>query len=164
MEGKSTVHRVEKPYMCSLCGQSFNQSSGLSRHKRSHTGEKPCKCGDCGKGLFFPFELEIHRRSHTGERPFTCSECGKGFTQSSSLLRHRRGHTGERPFTCSECGQGIQSVIHPAETPASSQETTVIVFCSQSYPGLNHVHSGLFLLMLINSSPVIDVNTLDKVK
>ncbi|XP_067910346.1 zinc finger protein 271-like [Heterodontus francisci] len=107
MKEKSTVRCEEKPYMCSLCGQGFSHSSGLSSHKHSHTGEKPWKCGDCGKGFNYPFQLETHRRSHTGERPFTCSMCGKGFTQPSNLLTHQRVHTGEKPFTCSECGKGF---------------------------------------------------------
>ncbi|XP_067892418.1 zinc finger protein 850-like [Heterodontus francisci] len=100
--GKSfhQLHSGEKPETCSVCGQGFNRSSKLERHKDA---EKPWKCGDCGKGFNYPSKLETHRRTHTGERPFTCSMCGRGFTQSSHLLTHQCIHTG-RPFTCSECG------------------------------------------------------------
>ncbi|XP_067869950.1 zinc finger protein 91-like [Heterodontus francisci] len=125
MEGQSTDRSGAKLYTCSVCGRGFSHSSGLSRHKRSHTGKKPCKCGDCGKGFNYPFELETHWRSHTGERPFICSVCGKGFTQSAHLLRHRQVHTGEKPFNCSECGKGVSTSsnllthqrVHTGERP-----------------------------------------------
>ncbi|XP_067894324.1 LOW QUALITY PROTEIN: uncharacterized protein [Heterodontus francisci] len=130
MKGKSTNHSGEKLYTCSVCGQGFSQSSGLSKHKRSHTGKKPCKYGDCGKGLNYPMELETHPRSHSLERPFTCLECGKGFTKTSALLTHERVHTGERPFACSECGKGFTTSsnllthqrVHTGERPFSCSE------------------------------------------
>ncbi|XP_078425901.1 uncharacterized protein LOC144697778 [Cetorhinus maximus] len=137
MEGKSTVHSEEKPYMCSVCGRGFSQSSDLSEHKCRHNGMKPWKCGECGKGFKSPSDLESHWRTHTGEKPFTCSECGKGFTRSSYLLIHQRVHTGERPFTCSKCGKGfIQSSnlwthqrVHTEERPFKCPD------CGKCYKG-----------------------------
>ncbi|XP_059505993.1 zinc finger protein 239-like [Stegostoma tigrinum] len=107
VEGKGAAPNGEKWYMCSLCGRGFQRSSGLSKHKRTHTAKKQWQCENCGLGFNYPSEFEAHQYSHTGERPFSCSECGKGFFQLSHLRQHQRVHSKERPYKCFECGKGF---------------------------------------------------------
>ncbi|XP_078056521.1 uncharacterized protein LOC144480796 [Mustelus asterias] len=148
MEEKCTVHREETLYMCSVCGQGFNRSSGLSRHKRSHTRERPYKCGDCGKGFNYPVDLQNHQRTHTGVDTFYLPCVWEGIHSDSwpvdspahsqqgeavHLLRMWKriysvigpadtathSHRGEA-FHLLRVSEGIHRFLCPAETPASS--------------------------------------------
>ena len=103
---------IEKKLVCVECGKSFNQSSYLIRHRRTHTGERPYKCMECGKGFKQSSDLVTHRRTHTGEKPYQCHRCEKKFSDSSTLIKHQRTHTGERPHQCPECGKTFARKPH----------------------------------------------------
>ncbi|XP_020366782.1 zinc finger protein 239-like [Rhincodon typus] len=102
MEGESTVHSGEKPYMSPVRGQGFRQSSGPLKHRCSHVGEKIWKTGNYEETFSYISDLEIHQHGHTEKWPFICSTCGKGFTQSFMLLTHQQVHTD--PYKCQRCG------------------------------------------------------------
>ncbi|XP_052012329.1 zinc finger protein with KRAB and SCAN domains 3 [Apodemus sylvaticus] len=108
-EGKSQTTQktatANRRFYCRECGKSFAQSSGLSKHKRIHTGLKPYECEECGKAFIGSSALIIHQRVHTGEKPYECEECGKAFSHSSDLIKHQRTHTGEKPYECDDCGK-----------------------------------------------------------
>ncbi|XP_005369975.1 zinc finger protein with KRAB and SCAN domains 3-like [Microtus ochrogaster] len=105
LQATQTNAAKNRRHYCHECGKSFAQSSGLTKHKRIHTGEKPYECEDCGKTFIGSSALVIHQRVHTGEKPYECEECGKVFSHSSNLIKHQRTHTGEKPYQCDDCGK-----------------------------------------------------------
>ena len=82
----------DRKFVCTICGKTFLQSSGLRSHELIHTGIKPFKCDICFKDFRLKGSLKVHRYSHTGEKPYICDLCGSCFFTSSHLKRHKASH------------------------------------------------------------------------
>lgn len=67
--GHKPQHRGERPYFCFLCGKTYRDASGLSRHRRVHLGYKPHPCPVCGKGFRDQSEVKRHLKVHQNKMP-----------------------------------------------------------------------------------------------
>lgn len=86
----------KKMFICHLCGNTFRQQLGLSRHIKKHLGDLPYKCPECGKRFVQSDKLKRHMVVHSGEKPFTCPICHKNYTQKAHLNVHIKAHVSFR--------------------------------------------------------------------
>ena len=144
VEEEEDETKAEAPVCCPLCKIVINNDYALAIHQGSvHGVERPWECKLCGKNFARHLELDNHRRVHSGEKPFQCDVCGARWTdafcchnydnrvldfttiysgrnisycafskfsflrfnQKQNLHTHvRHIHLGERRYSCSDCG------------------------------------------------------------
>jgi uncharacterized Zn-finger protein len=103
----------ERNYLCTVCGKTFNCSSGLDHHMLTHAPptDKPFKCKVCMKAFAKKYNLNVHIRVHSGERPYVCSKCGKTYSTRSNLSTHMNSaHRDEKRHHCDLCEM---TFVHP---------------------------------------------------
>lgn len=108
------VHSGERPYECDICSNQFPQRNSLILHMRTHTKERPYMCHKCSKTFGSRNSFRLHMQTHLGIKPYKCPYigCVWAFVQKSKLAVHIQSHTGERPVICPICQKGYTKRYH----------------------------------------------------
>lgn len=93
-----TTHSREKKFKCDFpgCGKVFGVKTALSTHKRTHTNEKPFACRWCGDSYSDSSNLSKHRKTvHEDDKtaiPCPHQGCEYRDSRAQRLERHCRDH------------------------------------------------------------------------
>jgi len=104
------MHLDKRAHLCDLCGRSFRQKSQLRLHVQRHTGLKKFDCVYCVSKFLTKGDLERHVKSHMGTRDYHCELCNKTFTRQQTLNEHMNRHYGLKPYECKVCGKAFSEM------------------------------------------------------
>ena len=104
----------EKPYVCEICGNSYQRTTGLKQHVMSaHSSQRDYRCQDCGKGFTNKVRLANHLRIHSGAKPFKCVMCGYRSNRRDNVMLHcKKVHKIPAPDV--RCVDTIEEELDPA--------------------------------------------------
>ena len=95
-------HFVFKSLIFPFLFRRSHTSSGISRHRRSHTNSKPYQCHLCYAYYADKKRLQVHLMKHNNEKPFSCPNCKYSTNRNDNLKIHiRRNHMDTASFSYS---------------------------------------------------------------
>lgn len=114
------IRTGERPYDCSVCGQSFARSEQRNQHiAREHSKLNGITCTICNKAFSNDEERMNHMILHLENRYFRCTQCPKEFHDASGLTAHMQvNHSSEpinvtkKSYRCATCDMEFSRFDH----------------------------------------------------
>lgn len=120
-------HKIERRFICDICGAGLKRKEHLERHKLGHNPERPFVCSVCMKGFKRKEHLNLHFVIHSGEKTEICGECGKGFYRKDHLRKHARSHITRRAKEQAEQAERAQGLLKDSQVATSTGTVTISV-------------------------------------
>ncbi|KAK3930406.1 Zinc finger protein 184 [Frankliniella fusca] len=133
---------LSKLLRCEYCDTVFSCPDGLNQHRPSHVGEKPFVCHICGASFNSYARVTTHKTTHgvydqiepqegdfTIPRHFLCEHCGVSYPYWSYLQTHRKMRHSENPYSlsCKLCPEKFKNswsvVYHRKKVHENNGET-----------------------------------------
>ncbi|XP_007488087.2 gastrula zinc finger protein XlCGF26.1-like isoform X1 [Monodelphis domestica] len=99
-------HKKARPFLCSLCDQTFKYRRQMSRHhkhahQKLHIKERKKRKKAEVSLIYSGTEATARTRKNADE--FTCKICNRKCSSKLALQRHMGIHAGVKPFHCQHC-------------------------------------------------------------
>ncbi|CAL8131567.1 unnamed protein product [Orchesella dallaii] len=137
LENHYRMHLREKPFICKICGSSFDQRSNFNSHMNIHdeSYQKPLGCDRCPRRFVDKGQLAVHLKIHDDIKDIFCELCDKAFRSQYALHMHIKKHIEDRPYKCNYCGKAFKfqkslkthEMLHRGDKPYACE------VCGKSY-------------------------------
>ncbi|XP_063899040.1 zinc finger protein 624 isoform X7 [Helicoverpa armigera] len=151
---KRHINNRHVGYRCTVCGEIFNASHRMEKHKQKMHGQaKNYECNLCSTGFESQYQLKVHLgKMHNVEKyRIKCAQCPKICTTKGAMILHVQSRHSETKFECDLCNYktGIKWLITLHKKKHFGDRDYVCSICERSFRRSSNlrahmkVHSGV---------------------